>query len=740
MAQHNSLMLVVHARDAKYSGKVNTSNFSKVYIRSDQFHTWTQVRGEARKLGCTAIATTQFPFFFTQLEGTADANCGSLLERDGLQVLLIPELARTWKEPHMVWYIDRLLRKLTHPKEFVQPTPFFYTEVTSAHTPAWLAIANKAFLCAVDIETVRGEEGLDQQLITSIAYTLATLRPDGSIATNTCAIDFLKDWQGALHFMREMNATAVPKVMQNGQYDASYFLRFGAPMRNWFYDTYNLQHCLYSELPADIAYMAQLYCLKVRYWKQMAGYNRLEYNGRDAHVTLWVWLGQLRHILQGKHQYAIRNYLQEFPLVFPSLHCGLEGILVDAAERERLMAIEQEKKATALGRLQYVLGVPKFNPSSPKQVGILLEIMGHSSEDGTDKKAMQKFAERHPLNLLLVELTQAYRKASKAISTYYEFPLMSGRLLYQLDPAGTETGRMASKASNFWVGTQIQNIPAYAKSQFIPDKGWLFGSVDGSQAESRCTAYISQDQNLMHTVETSPDFHCTNASLFFGIPFSQLYQQECVLEDGSVLEARVLRKDIRTTAKRVNHGANYNMGAFTLWETMGTKDVFKAARLLGLPRYFGAMEICRHLLGCFSNAYPDIKGRWYGEVISEVLATGKLVGATGWTRRTFLRPSPHNKPALNALVAHPPQSLSVMIVNKVFYKAWRMQMTTHTGRLRIKAQIHDEVFFQYKEGHEAIAEEIGKVYREETVQVHGRTMRIPNEPKYGAANWALLKE
>ena len=193
MAQHNSLMLVVHARDAKYSGKVNTSNFSKVYIRSEQFHTWTQVKGEARKLGCTAIATTQFPFFFTQLEGTADANCGSLLERDGLQVLLIPELARTWKEPHMVWYIDRLLRKLTHPREFVQPTPFFYTEVTSAHTPAWLAIASKAFLCAVDIETVRGEEGLDQQLITSIAYTLATLRPDGSIATNTCAIDILKD-------------------------------------------------------------------------------------------------------------------------------------------------------------------------------------------------------------------------------------------------------------------------------------------------------------------------------------------------------------------------------------------------------------------------------------------------------------------------------------------------------------------------------------------------------------------
>lgn len=734
-----NLMLVIHSRESHFAPKLNTSAFSKVFVRSEKFYTWVQVVAEARKLGCTAVATTEFPFFFPSLEGTAESNIGSLLERDGLQVLLIPKLERTWKEPHMVWYINHLLGKLHSPNKFVQPTAFYYTEATVADTPQWVEKARNAVLCALDIETARGEEGQNQQLITSIAYTFATLK-NGALHTSSVVIDFLKDWQGALHFMRKLNATDVPKIMQNGQYDASYFLRFNAPLKNWFFDTYNMQHCMYSELAADLAFMAQLYCLKVRYWKEMSGYARLEYNARDAHQTLWVWLGQMLHIKNNRGQYALNNYLQEFPLVFPCLHVGAEGMLVDVAERERLCAIEQAKKEAALGRLQYVLGIPKFNPSSPKQVGTLLEIMGHSSTDGTDKKAMQKFAEKHPLNLLLVELIQAYRKASKAISTYYQFPLMHNRLLYQLDPAGTETGRMASKASNYWVGTQIQNIPAYAKSQFIADHGWQLGSVDGGQAESRCTAYISQDLNLMHTVETSPDFHCTNASLFFGIPFSQLFQEAHLTEQGEAVEAKVLRKDIRTTAKRVNHGANYNMGAFTLWETMGTKDVFKAARLLGLPRSWGAMQVCRHLLSCFNAAYPDIKGKWYGEVISEVLATGKLVGATGWTRRTFLRPSPHNKPALNALVAHPPQSLSVMIVNRVFYKAWRMQMTTYRGRLRLKAQIHDEVSFQYKIGHAKVAEEIGKLYSSETVQVHGRTLRIPNEPKYGAKNWAQLKD
>ena len=196
--------------------------------------------------------------------------------------------------------------------------------------------------------------------------------------------------------------------------------------------------------------------------------------------------------------------------------------------------------------------------------------------------------------------------------------------------------------------------------------------VDNSQSESRCTAYISEDLQLIDSVENSPDFHCQNASLFFGIPFDQLFD---------VGKMKVLRKDIRTVSKRVNHGANYNMGPDVLVDTMGTAEVLRAGRLLGLPRGWSPRKIAEHLLTCFHKAYPNIAGKYYKEAIAEVVKTGMLVGATGWTRRTFLQPL-KSKLALNAVVAHAPQSLSVMLVNKAFFRVWKeLQIKSNSQRI-----------------------------------------------------------
>jgi DNA polymerase I-like protein with 3'-5' exonuclease and polymerase domains len=263
-----------------------------------------------------------------------------------------------------------------------------------------------------------------------------------------------------------------------------------------------------------------------------------------------------------------------------------------------------------------------------------------------------------------------------------------------------------------------------------PD-GWLFAAVDGSQAESRCTAYISGDVQLIYNVENSPDFHCTNCSLFFGIPFEELYD---------VANSKVLRKDIRNVGKRVNHGANYNMGAYVLWETMGDKEVFNAARLLDLPRNYTALQITATLLRCFNNTYPTIKGEWYGKVVDEVRNTGRLVGATGWTRRTFLEPH-KSKLDLNACVAHPPQSLSVMGVNKAFVEVWKRQISDLNGRIRLRMQVHDELVVCHKPDDLEPVHMLAEIFmRNNTVTIRGKTMVIPCEPKHSAATWGELKE
>lgn len=716
-----SVLFVLNGRDVVYYPNLRNEGFARRAMVNTTPVTWTEVLMLCKKYNCNCVATTQFPFF-SGCEGSRNDNIGYVFVRNGIRVVFLPDLQQMYTVPSGRYMIELYLAKLFAPERFFTAPAFSWRRLGAHNVQDYVRLSQYALFCAVDIETHRTD-----CMITHCSYSFAMR--DGSI--HTCAIEVFPDWEQAFYCITALNATAVPKLFQRGQYDCAYFLRFGLGTTNYLFDTYNMQHCMYSELAADIAFMTQMYTIGIRYWKKQALTDKLEYNARDTFATACVFLGQLRHAKVYGLDYVQRNYLIEFPHVFPCLNAGLDGLAVDEAERERLKTIEQAKADAALQWLQTVVH-PQFNPGSWQQVQRLMRGVGYDDAEGTDKKEMQRFAEAHPLYALLTQKIQEYRNAVKAVSTYYEFELMGGRLLYEIDPAGTETGRCASKASQFWCGTQIQNIPAYCKGQFKADPGWLLCEPDGAQAESRCTAYISQDVQLQDTVENSPDFHCTNASLFFAIPFEELY---------SVEQHKVLRKDVRTVAKRVNHGANYNMGAYVLWETMGTREVLQAKKVLGLPQHYDVFAVCRHLLTSFSKAYPRIKGAWYGEVVNEVLTTGRLVGATGWTRRTFLRPD-RSKLQLNSIVAHHPQSLSVMLVNRGMLRVWKRQISDLNGIIRIKAQIHDSLPFQYRAEHEAYAvAEVSREMREAcTQEVHGKTFTIPNDPKYGAVYWSELKD
>ena len=725
-----NLLLCTGSRDASYIGATQyifDRQFTNTFTKHETPTTFTELMMWCKSKNCQVIATTQKHvaevFCGMKLDGSVDDNHGFYYERQGLRLIVIPALVWKFSVPEGEFLIKHYLHKLSAPQEFISKDAFSWQFLTPENFEfTFLRWHKRAKLIAVDIETHK--EGLR---ITSVAYTALL----DNLKTETYVIRFSADtidW--AVPLMRSMNGLEAPKIMQNGRYDTSYFIRFNAPLYNYLHDTYHLMHCFFSELPKTLAFISGFFILNYRYWKAEKHDNLYEYNAKDTHNTLWAYIAMAQQMRKPEFAYVLTNYLQEFPIVFPCIQCGQEGIATLEPERLRLRAIEVEKSNEALSRLRAFIGNQDFNPKSPKQSLQLLHALGFKKAEASDKKTMQEFSEAHPLNEFIASAIDRYRKAEKAISTYYDVSLLHGRMYYELDPAATETGRLGSKESNYWCGTQIQNMPPYAKSMYIPDPGYEFSEVDKSQAESRCTAYISEDTNLINTVENSPDFHCTNASLFFGIPFSTLFDIE---------NSKVLRKDIRTVAKRVNHGANYNMGAFVLWQTMGTKAVLEAKRLLQLPANYSVLMVCEHLLACFRKAYPKIKGEWYGKVIKEVKETGHLVGPTGWTRRTFLKPW-DKKPDLNACVAHPPQSLSVMLVNKAFMIVWRdLQHGEYKGLMRLKAQIHDSLFFQYKIGHGYIAEEIEKVMRV-PITINGRVMVIPGDVKKGATSWGGLKD
>src|SRR5205814_240994 len=120
----------------------------------------------------------------------------------------------------------------------------------------------------------------------------------------------------------------------------------------------------------------------------------------------------------------------------------------------------------------------------------------------------------------------------------------------------------------------------------IADPGWLLAEIDKAQSEARCVGYLSGETKLISLVESDKDYHSWNASAFFGIPYSAIYDQE---------KKKVLDKVLRDLSKRTNHGANYNMGAGVMLDTMGPKFVSRAKTLLKLQPYMRLKDVCQHL-------------------------------------------------------------------------------------------------------------------------------------------------
>lgn len=550
-----------------------------------------------------------------------------------------------------------------------------------------------------------------------------------------------------LYLVRAANVTDTFKVCQNGGYESTYFIRYGCPMVNFGGDTFHAMHSWFSELPRTLDFIASLFMPNYEYWKDLSGMDMDFYNAMDTYTTAWCWI----IIIMSWPKWAEENYHIEFRKLFPNVCMGLEGVKVDLVERERLRVAYTARKEKALARLQTIIH-PEFNPNSPKQVLAVMNALAKPYVyKSSDEKALEKWADKHPINSIISELILEVRECGKALSTYIETLLMEDRLLYELNAGGTTTGRASSKASNLWLGAQIQNQDTSLRSMYISDPGYINCSIDGSQAESRTTAYLSQDENLIDTVENAKDFHTRNASLFTGIPEDEIIKLvwETKVIDGVEVQVPKLDKDgkqvkdksLRDLAKRINHGANYNMAAYVLVQTMGSKKVLAAQHLLKLPSKWRISMVAGYLLQLFENTYPRVKGKYYDEIIEEIRTTNLLRLPNGWTRRCFGTPSkrPEDKKHLNEYAAHPSQSLSVMLVDEGLFDFW-LEYQLEKNLARVKAQVHDEVIYQSKPEHiSESAMALSKLLMR-PLEVHGRTLIIPNNGGTCSERWSELKD
>jgi DNA polymerase I-like protein with 3'-5' exonuclease and polymerase domains len=688
---------------------------------------------------------------------TLDDYAGSLLSLTGLDgreidILILNPLEHLRTVSYAKFLFKRYLSKLTSPQDWLPEVDFKWKLISKVEEVDELIVRwSSADLLSVDIET---QVGCPDRSINIVGFTALWVN---NLRTESVVIKFEEPWEYA-QVSRLLN-TSTPKLFQNGIYDNLYFLRWGITPRNWRYDTHILFHAWLAELPKRLDFIGSFTVRRVRYWKQESGGNLQDYFrycARDTWVTALGWVSLIRDC----PQWALTNYLINFPKVFLSITVGLEGLPISV---ERLQKVKLEKEAEAekeLITLRTWLNNKDFNPNSPLQVKTLFKILGCGHLPDTAAASMQRARAMHPINDLVLGKLITYKKAKKLISTYLvPEKFWQERLYYQLVVAATDTNRRASKESSFWCGLQLQNIPrGDSVKQFIKaDDGYLLYEFDKSNAESRATAHLANEPAMIEATEGIDDYHSKNASRFFAIPYEEIFDNA---------KRKQLNKPLRDLSKRVNHGSNYQMGANVMLLTMGPAYVANARKLLGLDS-LSLLETCEELLRGFEKTYPRIRKEWVEELVREITLTGRLTSKLGWTRQFF--GDMNVKTNRNAAVAHGPQNLSVAILDEEIFQIWyatiynynykianfkiaydfnsttqqrQAQLTKKTynlrGKIRAKMQIHDSFMFQCKIGEEAAIESINEIMNN-TLIINNRPMYIPHDPSNGGVFWSDIK-
>lgn len=668
-------------------------------------------------------------------------------------------LTHTQTIPYGAWLLEKDLNKFKQLKEKKVEFSFEVLDSVDKFFDAFNLI-KQAEVLAYDIETKTINEDTDNlisgdTIITCCSWT--TISSARELRTFVLPlVNFLEvhwhtdaDFGRAINFLRAVNSLPIPKVMHNGMYDCTHSIVYQAEPMNWTLDTMAMMHSEFSELPKSLDFVASVTLPDYCQWKSEANeaskskdINRYwAYNAKDTFTTARILL----YFLDKLPAYARKNYQNQFKLVYPSLYCNFEGILISQEKRTELRKKETERLDSSLEVLRTCLADPTFNPSSPKQVKLYIyDILGATDpkigtkknsegkkvriEQGTNEKNLSAVGGQHPILLRITDAIIEYREARKAISTYMDFLQKEGRLLYSLNPFGTETGRMACQSSSFWCGTQVQNIPSYAKSMLVADEGFEMFEIDNSQSEARCTAYLAQDIKLIAALENKEkDFYTSLGFLFFSIPYEKVTKE---------FRNKILKKIV--------HGTNYMMGAATFVENAGTQNLIDSSVHLGIKislqpiapvGFLGIKQYAQKLLDSYHIPFFRVK-EWYQEVKQEITSTRMLRSPLGHVRYFFGNVEKSHA-AFNSAVAHAPQNLSVSILNIGLWKVWGL-VKKHEGRLRIKAQVHDSILGQTKLGNEGIRQEVIDAMNNPVI-IHGRTLTIPTDIKVGKS-WGTMEE
>ncbi|MCM1335974.1 MAG: DNA polymerase I [Bacteroides sp.] len=390
----------------------------------------------------------------------------------------------------------------------------------------------------------------------------------------------------------------------------------------------------------------------------------------------------------------------EIPLAYVLVSMERDGIAVDrealVSFGERLTAEEKE-----IERAIYDCAGEEFNISSPKQLGhILFEKLGLPSGKktktgySTNAEVLEELTGAHPI----VELILRYRAVTKLNSTYAVGLLKvigeDGRIHTTYKQTETRTGRISSAEPN------IQNIPVRTERGrefrrfFIAREGYRLVDADYSQIELRLLAHISDDAAMIEAFHSGEDIHAVTASQVFNQPLEWV------------------TPEMRSSAKAVNFGIVYGIGAFSL-----SKDIHVSVKQAG------------DYINAYLAKYDGV-ARYMERTVADAKRDGYVATMFGRRRRIpELSASNKNVQALGKRIAMntPIQGTAADIIKLAMVKVCaRLRRELPDARLIL--QVHDELIVEAKE---AEAERAAAILREEMENVVKLSVPLPADAKVG---------
>ncbi len=402
----------------------------------------------------------------------------------------------------------------------------------------------------------------------------------------------------------------------------------------------------------------------------------------------------------------------ELPLLAAIYAMEVYGFKVDVPMLKSLSS-DFEARLAALETEAERLTGQKVNLNSPKQVAWLLyeklniqlddaQKKMYKTKDGysTAEEVLVFLKPAHPV----VEKIMEFRELSKLKSSFVDNLLAvadgEGRVHSTFEQSGTATGRFSSSKPN------LQNIPvrsAYGqmvRRAFCARKGYSLLSADYSQIDLRVLAHISGDKNLTAAFFAGEDIHLrTAAEVFHSDP-------------------ALVTKEMRRAAKAINFGIVYGQTAQGL------------ARELGIPRADAAKYI-KH----YFEAYSGVKA-WIDATIQNAKAGGYVTTFTGRRRAVpEINSANGNLRAFAERVAMntPVQGGSADIIKKAMIDIHAK--IKGSDNIILVLQVHDELVFEVKSGHEP---EAAKLIKEGMENAFKLNIPLKADIKSGP-NWQDMK-